>query len=165
MKAPLFFLTAVLSLLTFTAIVVKADPAPAWNLQDINGKQVKLSDFKGKVVILDFWATWCPPCRAEIPGFVELQKEYGSKGLVVVGVSLDDNPEVVASFAKAKGINYPIVMGTQEVAQAYGGIEAIPTTFVIDTNGNVVAQHQGYTDKAEFEAEITGLLPKVTAMR
>jgi thiol-disulfide isomerase/thioredoxin len=92
--------------------------APAWELKDLNGNAVKLSDFKGKVVILDFWATWCPPCRAEIPHFVELQDKYGKQGLVIVGISLDEGgPGVVSSFVKANKINYPIVMGNLDIAQ------------------------------------------------
>jgi len=160
---PLTFLAAVAFALTLATTGLRADPAPQFNLQDTSGKPVKLSDYKGKVVILDFWATWCPPCRAEIPNFVDLQKEYGKQGLAVIGVSLDDGVEGVADFAKANGINYPIVMGDQAVVAAYGGIEAIPTTFVIDQTGNVVARHQGFTDKSEFEAEIKKLLPAAPA--
>lgn len=153
---------AILSLAATTSL--RADPAPQWNLQDLSGNPVKLSDYKGKVVILDFWATWCPPCRAEIPNFVELQKEYGKQGLVVIGVSLDEGGvDGVAAFAKSQGVNYPIVMGNQDIANSYGGIEAIPTTFVIDPSGNIVAKHEGFTDKSEFEAEIKKLLPQVSS--
>ncbi len=147
-----------------TACSAKAATAPPFDLQDLNGKSVKLSDFKGKVVILDFWATWCPPCRAEIPHFVELQKQYRDKGLVIVGVSLDQGgPDVVSSFVKQQGINYPIVMGTEDVSSRYGDIQAIPTTFVIDQNGNIVDKHEGFTDKDVFEKEITPLLAPATA--
>ncbi len=137
----------------------KRPPAPAWELKDLDGKTVKMADYKGKVVILDFWATWCPPCKKEIPGFINLQKKYGDKGLVVVGVSLDEGgPAVVKPFAQKMGINYPLVMGDQKTAAAFGGIEAIPTTFVIDRDGNVVTGHQGYADEATFESEIKPLL-------
>jgi len=160
---PFALFASVALAVALTSTGLRADPAPQFNLQDLSGKSVKLSDYKGKVVILDFWATWCPPCRAEIPSFVELQKEYGKQGLTVIGVSLDQGGVAgVAAFAKAQGINYPIVMGNQDVAAAYGGIEAIPTTFVIDPSGNIVAQHQGYTDKSEFEAEVKKLLPAAT---
>jgi thiol-disulfide isomerase/thioredoxin len=102
-------------------------PAPAWELNDLSGKPVKFSDFRGKVVILDFWATWCVPCRVEIPHFVELQEQYGNKGLAVIGVSLDEQGlEVVKKFVKQFGVNYPIVIGNEKVAEAYGGIYAIP---------------------------------------
>jgi thiol-disulfide isomerase/thioredoxin len=107
--------------------------APEWQLSDVDGKAVKLSDFKGKVVILDFWATWCPPCRAEIPGFVAIQKKYADKGFTMIGVSLDQQgPSVVKSFMHSFGMNYPVVMGNPKIVVDYGGITAIPTTFVID---------------------------------
>jgi cytochrome c biogenesis protein CcmG/thiol:disulfide interchange protein DsbE len=136
-----------------------AAAAPAWDLKDVKGKSVKLSDFKGKVVILDFWATWCPPCRAEIPHFIGLQEKYGKQGLVVVGVSVDEGgPDVVSSFVKANKINYPIVMGNLDVAQLYDANEGIPTTFVIDRTGNIVAKHLGFTDSEIFEKEIKSVL-------
>jgi len=134
-------------------------PAPDWKLTDLNGKRVSLSDFSGKVVILDFWATWCMPCRIEIPHFVELQKQYGAKGLAVIGVSLDEQgPDVVKRFVKQVGVNYPILIGNEKIAEKYGGIVALPTTFVIDRKGRIVSQHIGYDDKAVFEKEIQLLL-------
>jgi thiol-disulfide isomerase/thioredoxin len=136
-----------------------AAAAPAWDLKDVKGDSVKLSDFKGKVVILDFWATWCPPCRAEIPHFIGLQEKYGKQGLVVVGVSVDEGgPDVVSSFVKANKINYPIVLGNLDVAQLYDATEGIPTTFVIDRTGNIVAKHLGFTDLEVFEKEIKSVL-------
>jgi thiol-disulfide isomerase/thioredoxin len=136
-------------------------PAPQWELKDLDGKPVKLSDFKGKVVILDFWATWCGPCRMEIPGFVDLQKKYGDQGLVVIGVSLDEGgPEVVRSFMKRQGVNYSVVLGNSKVADDYGGIEGIPTTFIIDRTGAIVSKHVGYVTKERFESEIAPLLKK-----
>jgi peroxiredoxin len=139
------------------------NPAPAWQLKDLDGKTVKLSDFKGKVVILDFWATWCPPCREEIPNFVALQTQYKNQGLVVIGVSVDQGgPGVVSSFVKNNGINYPIVMATDDVTAQYGGIDAIPTTFVIDPQGNIVDKYVGGTDKSTFEHDIKKLLPAKT---
>ena len=129
--------------------------APGWQLPNLEGKTVRLSDFKGKVVVLNFWATWCPPCREEIPDLIALQKKYADKGVVVLGISMDGGgPAQVAKFAKAKGINYPIFMGDQRTAAAYGGIEAIPTTFIIDRKGNVVGGVEGATDRADFEARI-----------
>lgn len=133
--------------------------APDWQLKDLDGKSVKLSDFKGKVVILNFWATWCPPCRREIPSFVSLQKEYGDKGLVIIGVSLDEKgPAAVKPFISKMGINYPVVMGDPKVAADYGGIAVVPTTFVIDRNGNVAAMHEGDAPRATFESQIKPLL-------
>jgi peroxiredoxin len=128
--------------------------------KDIQGKPVALSDYKGKVVLLDFWATWCPPCRKEIPGFIELYNSYRARGLVVIGVSMDDSPSDVKPFAKQLKINYPIVMGTgreEEFKQAYGELP-LPTAFVIARDGTICARHDGLTAKDEFEREITSLL-------
>lgn len=132
--------------------------SPAWELKGVDGKTVKSSDFAGKVVILDFWATWCGPCRMEIPGFIELQKQYADTGLVVIGVSLDqDGASAVKPFVEKMGINYPIVLGDENVVSAFGGVEGIPTTFIIDRAGNIVRRHVGYASKAEFEADIKPL--------
>lgn len=134
-------------------------PAPGWELQDLDGKTVRSSDFKGQVVVLDFWATWCPPCRAEIPGFVELQKKYQAQGLVVIGVSVDQaGSDTVKPFAKKLGINYPVVLADAKIDAAYGGIDALPTTFIIDRAGRIVKQHVGFTEKSEIESEIKLLL-------
>ncbi|MBI2516464.1 MAG: TlpA family protein disulfide reductase [Opitutae bacterium] len=133
--------------------------APRWELRDLDGKVVSSDQFKGKVVILDFWATWCPPCRAEIPGFVELQKTYGEKGLVVVGVSFDrDEPAAVKKFVERFGMNYPVLRGTGQFAETFGGVSALPTTFIIDRQGRIVATHVGFTERQEFEDAIKPLL-------
>ena len=135
--------------------------APAWNLTDLQGHALSSAQFRGKVVILDFWATWCPPCRKEIPGLVALWQRYNKAGLVVVGVSMDQTgADTVADFAKRFRMTYPIALADNSIAQAYGGIDAIPTTFVIDRSGRVVSVHQGYTDEADFEREILPLLRK-----
>ena len=132
-----------------------ADAPPAWTLKDLNGKDVSLSDFKGKVVVLDIWATWCPPCRAEIPHFIELQDEYKDKGVTVVGMSVDSTgPEAVAKFVQENKMNYPIVMADEATATAYSADQGIPLTIVIDKNGQVVGRHLGLTDKETFEEEI-----------
>lgn len=133
--------------------------APAWELKDVEGKTVKSTDFAGKVVVLDFWATWCGPCRMEIPGFVELQNEHTGAGLVVIGVSLDDDATgVVKPFMKKMGINYPVVMGDERMTDVFGGIEGIPTTFIIDRSGRIVTKHVGSAPKDVFERDIAPLL-------
>ncbi len=135
------------------------EPAPSFTLQDLNGKQVSLSDFKGKVVILDFWATWCPPCVKEIPHFIELHEQYKDRGFAMVGISLDHQGiSVVKSFVQKNQVNYPILMTDGRVDKAYGGITSIPTTFVIDSAGNIRQKYVGYRDKAIFEADIKALL-------
>jgi thiol-disulfide isomerase/thioredoxin len=139
--------------------IQQAVPAPSWQLQDLKGKTVHSSDFKGKVVILDFWATWCPPCRAEIPGLVALQKQYGKQGLAVIGASVDEGgADVVGEAAQKLGINYPIVLADDNMQRAFGGISAIPATFIIDREGRIVKGHLGLVDKDEFENEIKPLL-------
>jgi peroxiredoxin len=134
-------------------------PAPAWKLVDSDGKSHELSDYHGKVVLLDFFATWCPPCQQEMPNFVALQRKYGATGLAIIGVSLDaEGPAAVKPFIQNYGINFPIVFGAAPVTAAYGGIEAIPTAFLIDRDGNMVAKEGGYTDRAQFESQIVALL-------
>ncbi len=150
--------TLLLSLLLLPLLAF-GQSAPTWELKSVDGKTVKSSEFKDKVLILDFWATWCPPCVKEIPGFIELQKEYGDKGLVVIGVSLDqDGPGVVRKFMDKMNVNYPIVMGDDKIVEDFGGIEGIPTTFIIDKSGKIVNKHVGYVEKSVFEDEIKPLL-------
>ena len=132
-----------------------AQTAPDFELKDINGNAVNLSDYKGKVIILDVWATWCPPCKAEIPSFIELQDEFADD-IVVIGVSLDQaGPQAVEPFAKEWGINYPVLYGFgSSVPQLYGGVQGIPTTFVIDRDFKLQRKYVGYTDHEVFEADI-----------
>jgi peroxiredoxin len=133
--------------------------APDFALKDLNGKEIKLSQFRGKVVILDFWATWCPPCRMEIPHFIALHREYQPKGLEIVGVSLDQGgAQVVRPFAQQNGINYTMLVDGMPITGMYGGIQSIPTTFVIDKQGRVVKSFVGYNDKSTFETLVQGLL-------
>lgn len=135
-------------------------PAPAWQLTDINGQTVQLSDFKGNVVILDFWATWYPQSNAEISALVALQKKEKDKGLVVVGVAVDDGgPDAISAFMKSHlGINYPIVIGDDIVRLRYGGITSLPTTFVIGRDGIIASVHQGPIGKDTFKKELKKLL-------
>jgi thiol-disulfide isomerase/thioredoxin len=133
--------------------------APAWKLKDIQGREVSAADFKGKIVVIDFWATWCPPCRAEIPGYISLQKKYAEKGLVIIGISLDeDGAKAVAPFADAKGINYRMLLFNDDVVAAFGGIEGVPTTFLIDREGNIRDKKVGRVAEADYEKRILELL-------
>jgi cytochrome c biogenesis protein CcmG/thiol:disulfide interchange protein DsbE len=125
------------------------------NILNANGKTMKLSDLKGKAVLLNFWATWCEPCKVEMPWFVDLQKEYGSQGLQIVGVSMDDEEEkTVSDFAKKMGVNYPILRGTEKIADLYGGIEGLPTSFFIDRSGKVIARESGLISESRIVEHI-----------
>lgn len=134
-------------------------PAPDWKLRDLDGRPVSSTDFKGKVVVLDFWATWCPPCRKEIPGYVDLYRKYGKNRLAIVGVSLDEGgPTVVREFVQKFGVTYPVVMGDDAVQNAFGGMEAIPTTFLIDQRGQIRDKKVGAEPTEEYEKKIASLL-------
>jgi peroxiredoxin len=132
--------------------------APPFSLIDLNGRTLELGAQKGKVVLLDFWATWCPPCRVEIPGFVRLQGRYRDQGLVVIGISLDDSPEPVREFYREFRMNYPVAMGDERISELYGGILGLPTTFVIGRDGRVYYKHMGATAVSDIEEEIKELL-------
>ena len=134
-------------------------PAPNFALPDAHGSTVKLTDFKGKVVILDFWATWCGPCKIEIPWFIEFQRKYKDQGFTVIGVSMDEGGwQTVRPFVEEFKMNYPVLIGNDETAQSFGGVDVLPTTFIIDKQGRIVATHMGLTSKDEFEKAIQSLL-------
>jgi cytochrome c biogenesis protein CcmG/thiol:disulfide interchange protein DsbE len=133
--------------------------APEFTLKDVSGKVVRLSDFRGKVVLLDFWATWCGPCGIEIPWFVEFQRKFKDRGFEVLGVSMDDDGwKAVSPFVAEKKINYRIVLGDSSTSDLYGGVEALPTTFVIDREGRIASTHVGLTSRRDFEDAIEKLL-------
>jgi thiol-disulfide isomerase/thioredoxin len=142
------------------ACEVNAKPAPLnYTIKDMNGVDVKLSSFKGKVILLNFWATWCGPCKAEIPGFVELQKQY-PKDLVVLGLSVDDTVDKLKPYAEQYKINYPVLvgLGRDDVQEAFGPLWGIPTSFLIGRDGKICKKHMGIAPKAQFEREIKALL-------
>ena len=161
-----------LSVLTLAGVaVVSAQPlrasaqaslpkvAPTWSLKDLDGNTVTSDQFKGKVVVVDFWATWCGPCRQEIPGYVELQKKYADDGLVSIGVSVDQaGPSVVKEFVKMYLVSYKIVMADDKIIDGFGGIDAIPATFIIDRDGLIRDQKVGSVKTAEFEKRILKVL-------
>lgn len=135
--------------------------APDFALKTLEGKVVKLSDYKGKIVIIDFWATWCPPCRKGIPDLIELQKTY-SKDLVIIGISLDQERTLkdLKPFIENYKINYPVVLGDEKVVKNYGGVNAIPTSFIVDQKGFIIDSHVGLVPKAVYEDKIKMLLSK-----
>lgn len=134
--------------------------APDFTLKLTGGKDIKLSDHKGKIVIIDFWATWCPPCRRSIPDLIDIQKKY-EKDVVIIGISLDtETKDEVVPFVKYFGINYPVAYANMEVYQAYGNVETIPTSFIVDRSGQIVDAHVGYIDKSVYINKIEELLKK-----
>jgi thiol-disulfide isomerase/thioredoxin len=139
--------------------------APAWHLRDLAGQPVDSEQFKGKVVVLDFWATWCGPCTHEMPGLVDLQKKYAGDGLVVIGVALDEPgtsalkvPAVVKRYVAKYLVSYPIVIGDDKVQADFGGMDAIPTTFIIDRDGVIRDKKVGALPAAQFERRILKVL-------
>ena len=132
--------------------------APDFTLPQLDGHDLRLSSYQGKVVLLDFWATWCYPCREEIPHLVELQRKYSDRGLQIIGVSMDDSSEPVGPFCQEFHMNYPVVMGTAKTGALFGGVMGLPITFLIGRDGRIYFKHIGATDVAVFEKEIKSLL-------
>ena len=159
MRVRFLNLFAISVLVPVFALSQSVTKAPNFSLKSADGKTIELKKLQGRVVIVNFWATWCKPCKAEIPGFLEVYKQYKSKGLEIVGISLDqDGWKPVKPFIKDLRITYPVVIGDDHIVDAYGGIEGIPTTFVIDRKGNITNRHVGYMDKDSFEQLVKRML-------
>jgi len=133
-------------------------PAPEFSLKDLTGRKIDLAGLRGKVVLLNFWATWCAPCRAEIPEFVELQNRYRSRGLQIIGISLDDDAEPVLDFHRNQKFNYPVAVGDAELAERYGGILGLPVSFLIGCDGRIDAKYAGKADPARIEQQLKVML-------
>jgi len=133
-------------------------PAPDFTLPALNGGTLQLSSFRGKVVLVDFWATWCEPCREETPHLVELQEKYKDRGLQIIGVSMDDTPDPVHAFYEKFHMNYPVVMGTASTGEQYGGVLGLPIAYFIDRDGKVAAKKIGAQKPESIESEIKKLL-------
>jgi peroxiredoxin len=134
--------------------------APELSLTDLNGKTFKMSSLKGRVVVVNFWAVWCTPCTEEVPKFVGLQQKYQGRGLQVIGISIDDADRDLRSFYRRFGMNYPVIAGNQEVAEVYGGVLGLPTTFIIDRDGRIQKKVIGSTDFAALEQAVAAQLAK-----
>jgi peroxiredoxin len=133
--------------------------APEFTLTDANGSPVKLSDYRGKVVLLNFWATWCGPCALEIPWFIEFQQDYKSRGFEVLGISMDDDGwAAIKPYVAEHKMNYRVLLGNDSVSQLYGGVDALPTSFVIDREGRIASVHVGLAGKNDYVNEIQSLL-------
>lgn len=142
---------------------LQGQPAPDFTLPTPDGNKVTLSSFRGKAVLLNFWATWCEPCKVEMPWFVELQKKYGPERLQILGVAMDDaSPDEISSFARKMGVNYLVLIGKEEVGTQYGGLDYLPSTFYIDRDGKVIDHVFGLVSRSEIEGDIQkALAPQV----
>jgi peroxiredoxin len=139
--------------------IAKSTLAPDFTLESLDGKSMKLSDLRGKAVLLNFWATWCGPCKVEMPWFVDLQEKYRAQGLQIVGVAMDDSSkDDIAKFAKEMGVNYPILIGKEEVGDQYGGVPALPESFFIGRDGKIIDKIIGLKGKGEIEDDIKAAL-------
>ena len=132
--------------------------SPEFSVTDLQGQKLALADYRGKVVLLDFWATWCAPCLEEIPHFVEMQQKYGPQGMQVIGISMDDNAKPVQAFYQQQKMNYPVAIGDAKLAERYGGVLGLPVTFVIDREGRIAKKFVGATDTKVIEQEVVRVM-------
>lgn len=132
--------------------------APGFSLPDLSGKSVALSDFRGKVILLDFWATWCDSCREEIPQFIEMQNKYRDQGFQLIGISMDDEAQPVRDLCRSLKVNYVVLLGTAKVGELYGGVLGLPVTFLIGRDGRIDAKHIGPTNIETLEKDTVHLL-------
>ena len=134
-------------------------PAPSFTLKSVDGKTVSLADYKGKAVLLNFWATWCGPCKLEMPWLIEMQKKYASQGFTVLGISEDDgSTKEVSDFMAKMGVDYPVLMYDDQLNKAYGGIDYLPTSYYIGRDGKVIVESGGLISESEMEANIQKIL-------
>jgi peroxiredoxin len=138
--------------------VTQGTLAPDFSLPRLSGESLQLSTYRGNIVLLDFWATWCDACRDEIPRFEDLQNQYGRQGLQIIGISMDDSAEPVRDFCQRFKMNYPVVLGNAQIGELYGGVLGLPIAFVIAPDGRIYSKHVGATDVSLFEKEIVSLL-------
>jgi cytochrome c biogenesis protein CcmG, thiol:disulfide interchange protein DsbE len=134
--------------------------APDFSLMQLSGEPLQLSAYRGKVILLDFWATWCEPCEKEIPDFVNLQDKYGQEGLQIIAISMDDSSDPVLDFSRRLKMNYLVVMGNARIGELYGGVLGLPIAFLIARDGRIYMKHIGETDISVFEKEIVALLQR-----
>ncbi len=175
----LFFIAAIVAAMLFAGIRMARNHrangpakglmgnlAPDFELPALDGKNLKLSNLRGKAVLLNFWATYCGPCKIEMPWFVELQKEYGPQGFQIVGVAMDDaSTEEIAKFAREIGVNYPILIGKDSVADSYGGVSVLPTTFFLDRDGKIIAREFGLRSRSDFVDDVKKALSQGQAVQ
>ena len=136
-----------------------APAAPALALVDLSGSRIDTSSYAGKIVLINFWAAWCTPCAAEIPQLVALQDRYGARGFQVIGISMEDTDKALRDFYRSYKMNYPVVPGSAKIAEAYGGILGLPTTFLVGRDGRIQSKYAGLLDFPKLEQEIVALLP------
>jgi cytochrome c biogenesis protein CcmG/thiol:disulfide interchange protein DsbE len=136
----------------------RTQSAPDFSLSALDGQPLRLSSYRGKIVVLDFWATWCAPCREEIPHFIQMQNQYGNRGVQLIGISMDDSPEPVRSFYQQFKMNYPVAVGNAKLGELYGGILGLPITYVIGRDGKIEGKYIGATDVAVIERRVQDLL-------